>query len=217
MSYQTRSLFHKLRATFIPLSLAAVFLTGCISKPNTSVAEVAQGAYSLDPSHASLIFSVQHMGLSRYTMRFDRFDASINFNPDQPELSSVSAVIDPFSISANHPEKGSEWDEELANDDRFLSAKTFPDISFKSTKIDLTGENTGLIQGELTLLGISKSIPMDVTFHGSNSVPWEPGKDILGFSANGSFNRSEFGMTSLLPNTVGDEVRFQIEAEFIEN
>ncbi len=202
---------------FAPALVALLSLSACISPPKQAVSEVQSGNYSLDKSHASLVFSVQHMGLAWYTMRFEDFDASIDFKPDAPETSSVSAVINPLSISANHPEKGKEWDNELATDDRFLSANTYPDISFSSTNIAITGENTGVLTGDLNMLGTIKPIEMNVIFHGSNSVPWAPGKAIIGFSANGSFNRSEFGMTSLLPNTVSDEVRFQIEVEFSED
>lgn len=199
------------------LGLIAFSATSCISKPVQAVARVEAGNYELDKSHASLTFSVQHMGLSWYTMRFNNFDASIKFDADTPENSSVSAVINPLSIDANHPEKGIEWNSELANDDRFLSAKKYPDITFNSTSLSRLSDTTGILTGDLNLLGVTKPISMDVTFHGSNTVPWAPDTSILGFSANGSFNRSEFGMTSLLPNTVSDEVRFQIEVEFGES
>lgn len=202
----------------IPVCTALVFaggLTACISPPNKSIAELSAGDYALDKSHASLMFSVQHIGLSWYTMRFNEFDASIIFDSETPENSSVSAVINPLSIDANHPTK-EDWNNELATDEKFLSANKYPDITFNSTAIKVTGENTGIMTGDLTLLGVTKPIEMTVTFQGSNSVPWAPGKNILGFSANGKFNRSEFGMNALLPNTVSDEVRFQIEAEFSE-
>ncbi len=197
--------------------LSLLTATGCISKPVQSVAQLEAGNYTLDKSHASLTFAVQHMGLAWYTMRFNDFDATIKFDADNPENSSVSAIIDPFSIDANHPEKGAEWDNELATDDRFLSANKYPDITFTSTSLKRLSDTTGLLTGDLNLLGVTKPISMDVTFHGSNTVPWAPNKAILGFSAKGSFNRSEFGMTSLLPNTVSDEVRFQIEVEFGES
>ena len=203
--------------SFALLMLASLILPACVSPAKQSIAEVKAGNYTLDKSHASLVFSVKHMGLAWYTMRFDEFDASINFDSETPENSSVSAVINPKSINANHPDKGKEWDEELANDNRFLDANAFPDITFNSTNVVVTDDNNGKITGELTLLGITKPITMDVTFNGSNTVPWAPGATIIGFSANGSFNRSEFGMDVYIPNTVSDEVRFQIEAEFGEN
>jgi len=206
------------RKTSIILASIAMFgVSACVSPAKQSIAEVEAGNYTLDKSHASLIFSVKHMGLAWYTMRFDEFDATINFDSENPENSSVSAVINPKSISANHPDQGKEWDEELANDDRFLAANTFPDITFNSSSVSVTGDNIGYITGDLSLLGVTKPISMEVTFNGSNSVPWAPGKTIIGFSAKGSFNRSDFGMDVYIPNTVSDEVRFQIEAEFGEN
>ncbi len=204
-----------LRQSLFGLALS-LGLSACATAPaKQSFAAVEAGDYSLDKSHASLIFQVKHMGLSWYTMRFDDFDASLNFDKENPENSTVSAVINPRSINANHPTKD-DWDEELAMDERFLLAGQFPDIVFKSTTIERTGEFTGIMTGDLTLLGVTKPVSMDVTFNGANTPPWAPGKTYVGFSAEGNFDRTDFGMTSMAPNPVSAEVRFQIEVEFAE-
>lgn len=194
--------------------MAALGLSACVSPPRQDLTEIAAGAYVVEPSHASLTFQVKHFGLSWYTMRFNRFDVSLDFDPEAPEASSVEAIIDPTSIDVYHPEKQDDWLNELANDDKFLMASTYPQIIFRSTDVTVTGENTGVVTGDLTLRGVTKPVSMDVVFNGSNSLPWAPGETMLGFSAKGSFNRSDFGMDALLPNIVSDETRFMIEIEF---
>ena len=191
----------------------AIGLSACVSPPKQELTSLSPGAYEVETSHASLTFQVQHFGLSWYTMRFNEFDVSLDFNPDAPETSTVEAIIDPTSIDVFHPEKQAEWEDELANDDKFLMAGTYPQITFRSTDVKVTGETTGVVTGDLTLRGVTKPISMDVVFNGSNSMPWAPDAKILGFSASGSFNRSEFGLDALLPNIVGDETRFMIEIE----
>lgn len=195
-------------------ALAGLGLAACVSAPKQDLTALSPGAYEVEPAHASLTFKVQHFGLSWYTMRFDQMDVALDFDPAAPERSSVEAIVDPTSISVYHPEKQDDWEQELANDDKFLMAGTYPQIIFKSTKIEVTGDNAGVVTGDLTLRGVTKPISMDVVFNGANSFPWAPGEKLLGFSASGAFNRSDFGMDALLPNIVSDETRFEIEIEF---
>ena len=201
-----------IRKTLIVLITAA--LSACVSAPNIDVQAVPEGNYAVEKSHASITFSVQHFGLSWYTMRFNEFDVALDFDPTTPEASKVVASIDPLSIDVWHPDEQAEWEEELATDSKFLDANSYPEIRFESSDIELSGENQGTVTGDLTLKGVTKPIVMNVTFNGSNSPPWAPTSTYLGFSATGSFNRSDFGMDALLPNIVGDTVRFSIEIEF---
>ena len=191
----------------------ALFLAACVAPAKTTPTEIDPGQYELEKSHASLHFQVKHFGLSWYTMRFNEFDVALDFDTSDPESSSVEAIIDPTSIDVWHPEKKDDWNAELANDSKFLDAEIHPQIVFRAKEIEVTGETTGTLIGDLTMKGVTKPVTMDVTFNGSNAMPWAPGRKIVGFSASGTFNRSDFGMTTLLPNIVSDEVRFQIEIE----
>ena len=197
-------------------ALTALGLTACVSAPKQDLTAINPGAFQVEKSHASLTFQVKHFGLSWYTMRFNEFDIALDFNPDAPEASFVEAIVDPTSIDVWHPEKTEEWNQELALDDKFLDAEAYPQIVFRSTEIKVTGENTGTVTGDLTLKGITKPIEMDVIFNGSNSSPFKPGVTMLGFSATGSFNRSDFGLDAYVGNIVSDETRFAIEVEFEE-
>ncbi len=191
----------------------ALFLAACVAPAKIAPEAIDPGQYELEKSHASLHFQVRHFGLSWYTLRFNEFDVALDFDPAAPETSTVKAVIDPNSIDVWHPDKKEDWNTELATDSKFLESGAYPEITFASTQITVTGEATGQMTGDLTLKGVTKPITMDVTYNGANSMPWAPGRKIVGFSANGSFNRSEFGMTAMLPNIVSDEVRFTIEIE----
>lgn len=179
------------------------------------LAEVASASYSLDATHASLIWKVSHNDLSWYTARFTAFTAALDFNADDPAASSLTVTIDPGSVRTDHP-SGPDWDTTLRNDEKWFNSGSFAAISYKSTGITLTGDNTGIINGDLSLLGITKQVPLDVTFNGVRNFDWYGTRDVIGFSGTAKLNRSDFGMTTLLPN-IGDEVLISIEAEFLQD
>lgn len=174
---------------------------------------VNSGAYELEKTHASLIWTVSHNGLSKYTARFTDFDVSLNIDPENPANSTLLASINPLSVETSHP-SGGDWDATLGSDEKWFNATTFPEIMYTSTSIDLTGERTGTIMGDLTLLGITKAVPMDVTYNNVRNFSWYGERDVIGFSATANLKRSNFGMVALLPS-IGDEVTISIEAEFV--
>ncbi|MEM7661861.1 MAG: YceI family protein [Pseudomonadota bacterium] len=177
-------------------------------------ADVSGGEYGLEKGHASLLWKISHNGLSYYTARFTSFDATLDFDPDNPASSSVTVAVDPTSVRTDHPD-GDEWDAELANGDQFFNAGSFPEITFVSTGITPTGDTTGLINGDLTLLGTTLPITLEASFNGVANPPWYGGRDVVGFSATSTIKRSDFGMNALIPN-IGDEVSIIVEAEFLE-
>lgn len=178
--------------------------------------DVPAGDYTLDKSHASLEFKVSHLGFSRYTARFADFDAKLKFDPANPSASSVEATIDPRSLTLPSPPAG--FKDELTGKD-WLDAGQYPAITFRSTKVEVTGANTAKVTGDFTLHGVTKPVVLDVTFNGGYAGhPMDPHARI-GFSAHGVFKRSEFGIGYGVPapgTTMGvsDEVEVSIEAEF---
>ena len=175
---------------------------------------VDAGVYNLEKTHASLIWTVSHNGLSKYTARFTDFDTVINLVPDDPAASTVTAAINPLSVRTDHP-SGEDWDTTLGQDDKWFNGVTFPEIEFSSTGIDLTGDRTATLTGDLTLLGITKSVPLDVTYNGMRNFAYYGDLDAIGFSATTTLKRSDFGMTHLLPD-IGDEVEIAIEIELLQ-
>lgn len=175
------------------------------------------GAYILDKTHTSVTFRVNHLGFSRYTARFSSIDGRLKFDPAAPAAMSVEATIDPLSLELNAPPKG--FHDELTGK-AWFNAAAFPAITFRSTKVEVTGANTARVTGDFSLHGVTKPVTLEVTYNGGwppNS--FDPGGARIGFSAHGAFKRSAFGMGMGIPAPgstmgVGDDVEVMIETEF---
>jgi polyisoprenoid-binding protein YceI len=184
--------------------------------PAVSTAPVPGGTYRLDKPHASLIFRVSHIGFSNYTGRFATFDATLDIDPADPAAAKLEATIDPASLAVENPPAG--FLDSLLGPDWFDVVK-FPAMTFRSTKIEMTGDDTARVTGDLTLHGVTLPVAFDATFNGGYaSHPFEPNARI-GFSARGGLSRSAFGIAYGVPEEgstmgVGDAVEFIIEAEF---
>ncbi len=192
-------------------SLFSTALMSCATAPVLEVTAAPAGAYTLDPTHASVTWSLSHAGLSQYTARFETISGSLDFTPDNPENSRLNIRIDPASVSTGLP----AFDEELSTDGKYFDSGSHKDILFVSTQSVKTGENTGQVTGNLTLKGVTKPITLDVTYNGAGKSFGNPGKT-LGFSATGELTRSEFDMGYLSNFGIGDIVTLRIEAEFNE-
>ncbi len=180
-----------------------------------SLDDVAAGSYSLDKTHAYLTFEISHNGLSDYTVSFTDYDASLEFDPVNPEASLLRVAINPMALETNYPdaEKREEWHAELSTDDRFLNGDEFPEITFVSTSIDETSATSGAVTGDLTFRGVTKPLTLNVTFNGAGNLPWLGDRDVLGFDADVTFNRSDFGMEAMIP-TISDAVTVRFSGEF---
>jgi polyisoprenoid-binding protein YceI len=179
--------------------------------------EAPAGEYRLDKYHATLVFKVNHIGYSNYTGSFDNLDATLAFDPKAPEKMAVSATIDVGSLDIPTPPEG--FLDELKSP-AWLDAVGFPQMKFRSTGVTPTGPNTARVDGELEFRGVTAPVTMNVTFNGGYAgfPPYDPAARI-GFSATGSLKRSLFGVVIGIPTTespvgVGDDVSFEIEAEF---
>ena len=192
------------------LALLALAACGRLIPANNQTLDPVRlegGAYRIDPDHRALLWKVNHLGFTKYVGRFDRIDASLDFDPKAPAASRLEVIVETASIDSNDPTldtalRGSSW----------FDATTFPQIVFRSTAIDVTGENTGRVTGDLTLHGVTRPVVLDVTFNGG-ATDLITGRYTLGFAATGTFKRSEFGIDDYIP-AVGDEVQLEIYAEF---
>lgn len=164
--------------------------------------------YDFDKSHTTIMFYVNHLGLSDMVGVMTEYDGSFTFDQQTPEKSSVDVSIRPTGIRTS----SDELDKKLQNTD-FFNTEKFPEIRFVSKKIDITGERTGNITGDLTLLGVTKPATLKVTFNKADYHPFTQ-YFVAGFSATTTIKRSEFGMSNLIP-MVGDEVRLEIQTEGI--
>ncbi len=187
-------------------------LIGCASliapKVRGEPAALRAGAYALDAKHAALLFKVDHLGFSGFVGRFERFDASLDFDAGAVETATVEAIIDIASLDVANDEfaavlTGGQW----------FDAATHSQAIFRSTAITKTGENSGRMNGDLTLKGVTRPVALDVTFNGGAQDILRGGY-VVGFSARGEISRKEFGVDRFA-GIVGDAVAIEIEAEFV--
>lgn len=200
-------------------AITSLILTGCVSWvfAKSEFNQLPKGQYELDLSHASIVWKVSHLGLSDYVARFANFDASIQFDGKDIRNSKINATIDPMSIQTAYPDADKkDFDQILATDKSWFNAGQFPAITFASNSIKMTSETTAIMQGDLTFLGVSKPIALDVTFNGAMTRQPFSGKPTMGFSATTTIKRSDWGMTKYVPN-IGDEVSVMIEGEFAKS
>lgn len=196
-------------ALFVALASGCAALAPALApNVNTNPTALKPGNYVLDPDHAALMFKIGHLGFSKFVGRFERFDVSLEFDREHPEKSRVEAVIDMTSL-------------DVANDDfanvlmgpAWFDANQFPETLFRSTAIEITGENIGVMTGELTMHGVTRPITMDVTFNGGGFDRLR-GAYVVGMSAHAKIDRRNFGVDKFR-GLVSDMVELEIEAEFL--
>lgn len=173
------------------------------------------GTYTMDPHHSTMVFRVSHLGFSHYRGQFTKMDGQMTFDPAHPEAISVTATIDPKSLSIPVPPAGFK-DTLLGKD--WLDAGQFPQITYRSTKVEPTGANTARVTGDLTLHGVTKPVVMELVFNGGYAANAYDGARI-GFAGHGAFRRSDFGIKTGIPAPgtnmgVGDQVDFTLETEW---
>lgn len=176
----------------------------------TQMAKAEVETYTLEKPHTQILFFVDHLGFSKSSGRFLDFDGKISFDREKPENSFTDVTIKTSSIEMNDL----KWNEHLKGAD-FFNVEKFPEMVFKSTAMEITGENLGAMTGDLTILGVTKPVVLDVTFNKCDKHPFG-GKYVCGFSAASSIVRSDWGMNYGLP-MVSDEVELRIEVEAIRD
>ena len=140
----------------------------------------------------------------------------LDIDPAKPESAKLLVTVDPTSIRTDYPfPESSDFDKDLGEGEDFFNARKFTRIIFSSTGVERTGKTTARVTGDLTMLGITKRMTIEVTLNGAKPHPMA-GVPALGFSGIAKLKRSDFGMTFMLP-LVGDEVTLLIEAEFLKS
>lgn len=206
-----------LRALNKSLAIAAVLAVGGCSvllakivpshNQTVDTSAIPSGNYMLDPAHGSVHFKVDHMGYSMYVARFNEVEASFQFDQARPGESRLTVVI-----AANSVDTGNGRMDDLIKGPEFLHSKRFSHLRFEAGGIALIDDRAGVIDGTLTLHGVTRQVPLYVTFNGG-ARNLLTGKYTLGFSATATLRRSDFNMNAYIP-LVGDQVTIEIEAEF---
>ncbi len=193
--------------------ILAILLVSNVNAKIISYDKVPSGTYKLDKTHASIVWQVSHLGLSDYTARFSNFDATIKFDVKDPKSSIVEAEIDSFSIKTEYPyPEQKDFDKKLQGGSWFDSKK-FPKIIFKSKRIELINDKNGVMVGNLTFLGVTKEVKLDIVFNGAMTRQPFTKKPTMGFKATAIIKRSDWGMKTYIPK-IGDEVKIVFDGEF---
>ena len=185
--------------------MKSLLLAGLVAAAPIAAA-AAPEAYEIDSSHAQIVFSYNHLGFSTGYGMFSGFEGDISYDAEDPAASSVEVSFPVRSMITG-------WEarfEHFMSDD-FFGATDEDMVTFTSTGIEVTGDNTALITGDLTLNGITKPVVLDTTLTNDQPNPMT-NAPALGFFATTTLLRSDFGVDLYAP-MVSDEVQVEISLE----
>lgn len=157
---------------------------------------VAAADYKLDDAHSFVQFRIQHLGFSWLHGRFNTLEGSYSYDDAKPEAANIKVTIDTASIDTNHAER----DKHLRSKD-FFAVNEYPKATFVSTAYKHLGKDKGILEGKLTMRGITKPIRIDVTHMGAGDDPW--GGYRRGFYGTTTITLSDFG----IPYDLGPSAR----------
>lgn len=176
----------------------------------TSPASAEPVEYELDPDHTSIGFLAMHIGYAKTMGMFLKSEGSFTFDEEALTLTDLEIIVETESVFTNHKKR----DQHLTSPD-FLNSGEFPEMIFKSTSTEKLTDTTGIVHGELELLGQNLPLSLEVTFNKAGDYPFGDNY-VVGISARGTVVRSQYGMTYAVDNGwVGDEIELIIETEAI--
>ena len=197
---------------FSLILICSVLLVSCdrLLTPdfNTDITELRAGQYTVDPDHASVLWKINHLGFSTFVGRFNDIEASLDFDPENFENSSIEVIINTAGLDINNP----EFAEELRGSNWF-DVENFPQAVYRTTSFVESNGNTFVFDGELTLLGVTAPVTLNVVFNGGGRN-FLTRKYTLGFSGSAQFQRSDFGLSRFTSFGVGDDIELEIHIEF---
>lgn len=153
----------------------------------TTVPMALAETFKLDPAHSFVQFSISHLGFSMLQGRFNTLEGEFSYDEKNPANASIQMTVQVGSIDSNHAER----DKHLRSKD-FFNVSKYPTSTFKSTRFRELGDNKAILEGELTLMGVTKPISVDIEFIGAGNDPW--GGYRRGYVGKTTLTRSDFGM-----------------------
>ena len=194
------------------LLFASLLISGCgallSGSVETDLKTLKQGNYSLDPDHTTVLFKVSHLGVSQFVGRFNHATAELEYQPEDPAASQIRASVDMRSLDVNRPDfadilKSCDW----------LCAERHPEARFESKGRARQSDNRLIFRGDLLFRGIKRPAELYITINGATTNRLT-GDYLIGFEAELSFKRSDFGLDKYIP-AVGDQVAIEVYAEFV--
>lgn len=170
--------------------------------------------WAIDPAHTIVEVAANHLVIGKVKARFKRFEVDLDYDEAHPERTSFVARIDPASVDTGDEKR----DAHLRSPD-FFHVEKFPWIIFRSQKVHPLGEGRYKIIGDLTVRDVTRQVTLDATLTQPVKDPW--GKLHVGFSAETTVNRKDFGLQWNIPleeggMLVGDLARISIDAELVK-
>jgi polyisoprenoid-binding protein YceI len=191
--------------TIVRSAVAATLLVFAASA-SADLADVPSGEYGVDKSHGYITYTYDHQGYSTPHIGFDSFDLTLTLDSANPEKSELNVVIDATSINSRVP----AFDGHL-NGPNFFDTANHPEITFNSTGMKSTGEDTYDVMGDLTIKGISKPVTITATIKKAGEHPRSK-KPLIGVTGEAKVSRADWGLTRAAP-MVGDEISIFISVE----
>jgi polyisoprenoid-binding protein YceI len=146
------------------------------------------GTYTLDPAHSRIGFVARHAMVTKVRGSFNEFNGTARLDGDNPEKSSATVTINAHSIDTRNADR----DAHLRSND-FLQMDEHPEITFATTEIKQTGDDTFDVTGDLTIKGVTKSLTVPFSYEGTSQDPF--GNTRVGFEGSVVINRKDFGIT----------------------
>jgi polyisoprenoid-binding protein YceI len=162
--------------------------------------------YVIDPTHSHILFMIDHLGFAKMVGLFSDFRGNINFEPNNVPVSKLNVTIQTESLQTQFAAR----DKDLKGADWF-NATEFPEMTYVGSEFVKKDEHAGTITGNLTMRGVTKPVTLNVVVNKVGQNPLDK-IDSAGFSARGTFKRSDFGMKTFL-GPIGDDVDLIIEIE----
>lgn len=144
--------------------------------------------WNIDPAHTSAEFIARHMMVTNVRGKFTDVSGTAHFEPANPTATSVDVTISAASVTTG----ANDRDNHLRSPD-FFDVEKYPHLTFRSTKVESTGNNTAKLIGDLTIRDVTRPVTLDVEFIGTGKNPW--GMTVAGFEASTRINREDFGLT----------------------
>jgi polyisoprenoid-binding protein YceI len=168
----------------------------------------------LDPMHSELQFKIKHLMISNVSGAFKNFSAEVETEDEDFSTAKINLAAQIDSISTNNEQR----DAHLRNSD-FFEVEKYPELQFKSTKVEEVDNDTFVLHGELTIKEITKAVKLNIEFNGATKDPW--GGERAGFVISGKINRTDWGVNfnSVLETgglMLGEEVKINSEIELVK-
>jgi polyisoprenoid-binding protein YceI len=171
-------------------------------------------SWKLDTAHTQVQFSVRHLMISKVRGEFQKVNGTIELDEANPGAAKLDVQIETSSVNTRDAQR----DGHLRSAD-FFNSEVFPLMTFKSSKVEVTGASTATVSGDLTIRDVTKPVKLEVEFLGKVKNPW--GMTSAGFTAHTAINREDWNLTwNVALETggvlVGKEIEINIEAELIQ-